>query len=101
ISHYYQKFMPPYLENIRDDRTLAAAQLSVGESGQEDLKAATLDALRCRLFRLSLSDSSDTSELCRMFRLVEKLKDDAKPVPPPTPARGMSQSDLLRLLESA
>lgn len=101
IGNYYKSAMPLYLETIRDDRALAAAQLSVGEAGKEDLNAATLDALRCRLFRLSLSDSSDSNELCRMFRLVEKLKDDAKPVAAPAPARGMSQSDLLRLLESA
>jgi hypothetical protein len=93
IGNYYKSAMPLYLESIRDDRAIAAAQLSVGEAGKEDLNAATLDALRCRLFRLSLNDSSDSNELGRMFRLMEKLKSDAKPVAPPALARGMSQSD--------
>jgi len=101
ISGYYKKAMPPFLENIRDDRAIAAAQLSVGEAGKEDLKAATLDALRCRLFRLSLNDSSDTNELARMFRLVEKMKGEALPAPPSKPRASVSKDDLLRLLESA
>jgi hypothetical protein len=89
IGNYYKSVMPQYLESIRDYRALAAAQLSVGEASNEDLNAATVDALRCRLFRLSLNDSSDSNELCRMFRLVEKLKDRAKPVAPPAAVRGM------------
>ncbi|MDB6041305.1 MAG: hypothetical protein JWM99_5146 [Verrucomicrobiales bacterium] len=77
IGRYYQKAMPQYLENIRDDRSLAAAQLSVGTDGAEEIEKATLDALRCRLFRLSLSDQSDTNEIARMFRLVDKLRSNS------------------------
>ena len=77
IGRYYQKTMPDYLENIRDDRSLAAAQLSVEAAGAEDIEKATLDALRSRLFRLSLSDQSDTNELSRMFRLVDKLRSNS------------------------
>ena len=75
ISSYYQKVIPRHLEAVRDERTIAAVCASAVNTNRADFHVATVDALKQRLFRLSINQHCDTNELARMFRLVEKARE--------------------------
>jgi hypothetical protein len=76
LRRYYDRVMPEYIAERRQSAVATARHLktAIGNDPNE-FDAPTLDALKQRVFELTLSPASNPDTICKLYRLVLRAKD--------------------------
>ncbi len=76
LIRYYERVIPPHLEARRKNAVATSRHLKKAiETDPAEFDAATLDALKQRVFELTLSPESDPDAIYKLYRLVLRAKD--------------------------
>jgi hypothetical protein len=76
IRRYYERVMPEYIASRRQSALATARHLKTAiETSRNEFDAPTLDALKQRVFELTISPTSNPDTINKLYRLVLRAKD--------------------------
>jgi hypothetical protein len=76
LRRYYDRVMPEYIASRRQSALATARHLKTAiETDPNEFDAPTLDALKQRVFELTLSPESNPDTIYKLYRLVLRAKD--------------------------